>query len=129
MFAVAVRPADFGSYFLATLLTNFVLALFYYVATKCVYRELPSGRPVLFFALSVLCWGCGVYFYLTAVTDWLQPPAVSRDRNQECILLGFFDAHDCWHFVSAFALFFSFLMVMSLDDRQEDRPRNTLRTF
>ena len=37
-------------------------------------------------------------------------PAVSREGNKDCILMGFYDAHDVWHFLSAISLFFSFLV-------------------
>ena len=37
-------------------------------------------------------------------------PAESREKNRECVLLDFFDDHDIWHFLSATALFFSFLV-------------------
>ena len=43
-----------------------------------------------------------LYFQLT--------PAVSREGNKDCILMGFYDAHDVWHFLSAISLFFSFLV-------------------
>ena len=111
------------------MIANFILALFYYVTTKVIYREIPSIRPVIYFLLSVVFWVCGMVFYTRAITNWLKPPAVSRNGNEECILLGFFDAHDIWHFVSAFALFFSFLMLMTLDDSQEGQIRTELRVF
>ena len=62
-------------------------------------------------------------------TNWLQPPAVSRDGNRDCIILDFFDWHDLWHFTSAFGLFFSFLMLMTLDDNQEGTTRDKLGVF
>ena len=37
-------------------------------------------------------------------------PAESRHLNRPCSLMGFYDDHDIWHFLSAFALFFSFLV-------------------
>ena len=37
-------------------------------------------------------------------------PAESRELNKECALLGFYDNHDIWHFLTAFGLFFSFLV-------------------
>lgn len=37
-------------------------------------------------------------------------PAESRELNQKCIILGFYDNHDVWHFLSATAMFFSFLV-------------------
>ena len=48
---------------------------------------------------------CPYYFQLT--------PAVSREGNKDCILMGFYDAHDVWHFLSAISLFFSFLVSFS----------------
>ena len=58
-----IRPADFGTFFLMILLVNFILLLFYYAITKCIYSERPSIRPLLFLILSLIFWGCGVYFY------------------------------------------------------------------
>ena len=46
------------------LITNFLLYLFYYAITKCVYGERPSFRPLGFFILSLIFWGVGVYGYL-----------------------------------------------------------------
>ena len=69
------------------------------------------------------------YLLTQAATDWLQPPAVSRDGNRDCIMLNFFDSHDLWHFMSAFGLFFSFVMLMTLDDNQEGTSRDRLRVF
>ena len=148
LYAVIVQPLDFGTYFLAVLVTNFLLQLIYYAITKCIYCERPSLRPLVFVCLAVVFWIIGVYFYSRvwstlchtlahslkhtlsqAVTNWLESPAVSRDGNEDCLILGFFDSHDMWHFVSAFALFFSFLMLMTLDDRQEGTLRTKLRVF
>ena len=39
-------------------------------------------------------------------------PAESRELNKECALLGFYDNHDIWHFLAAFAMFFSFLVSL-----------------
>ena len=65
---------------------------------------------------------------LQAATNWLESPAVSRDGNNECVAV-FYDTHDFWHFSSALALFFSFLMLMSLDDDTEGTLRTDLRVF
>ena len=139
--AIVWRPLDFSTYFLGVVIVNFLLALSYYVIAKCIYKERPSCReipslkafqtirPVVYFLLSLAFWGCGIAFYTQSVTNWLMSPADSRNRNKECILLGFYDSHDIWHFASAFALFFSVLMVMSLDDGQEFDVRTKLRVF
>ena len=39
-----------------------------------------------------------------------KPPAESRAMNQECSLFGFYDKHDIWHMLSAFGMFFTFLV-------------------
>ena len=37
-------------------------------------------------------------------------PAESREFNKKCTLLGFYDNHDLWHFLSACGMFFAFLV-------------------
>ena len=41
-------------------------------------------------------------------------PAESREFNKECTLLDFFDNHDIWHFLSAFGMFFAFMVSNSI---------------
>ena len=67
--------------------------------------------------------------HLQELTNWAKSPSASREGNRDCVLLGFYDAHDLWHFASSFALAFSFLILLSLDDRQQGRPRDALRVF
>ena len=51
-------------------------------------------------------------FFAIETTDKSKSPEKSRDLNQECILLAFFDWHDVWHFCSSFGLFMAALMVI-----------------
>ena len=51
-------------------------------------------------------------FFAKETTDKSKSPEKSRDLNQECILLTFFDWHDVWHFCSSFGLFMAALMVI-----------------
>ena len=55
-------------------------------------------------------------------------PALSRNMNQTCVL-GIFDKHDLWHFLSAAALFFYFLLLLVIDDGIFDKPRNEIYIF
>ncbi len=61
--------------------------------------------------------------------DWAASAAVSRDYNKECILFGFYDAHDLWHLFSGFAAFFSTMQLMTMDDELEIWPRDKIMTF
>ena len=69
------------------------------------------------------------FFLLQNVTDTSVSPALSRDNNQECMAFGFYDSHDLWHFMSAFALYFSFILLLTLDEGQEGIPRTEIMTF
>ena len=41
-------------------------------------------------------------------------PSQSRDMNKACLLDSFYDYHDLWHFLSAIAMFLSFLVTTLL---------------
>ena len=51
-------------------------------------------------------------FFAKETTDKSKSPEKSRDLNQECIFLAFFDWHDVWHIFSSFGLFMAALMVI-----------------
>lgn len=51
-------------------------------------------------------------FIAKETTDKSKSPEKSRDLNQECIFLAFFDWHDVWHIFSSFGLFMAALMVI-----------------
>ena len=63
------------------------------------------------------------------MTDTSVSPALSRDKNKECLAFGFYDSHDLWHFMSSFALFFSFAILLALDESQEGKLRSEIKTF
>ena len=52
------------------------------------------------------------FFFAKETTDKSKSPEKSRDLNQECIFLAFFDWHDVWHIFSSFGLFMAALMVI-----------------
>jgi hypothetical protein len=55
--------------------------------------------------------------------------ALSRDSNKECILFGFYDTHDTWHFLSALWLFFSAVLILTLDDNLDHVLRSKISSF
>ncbi|KAH0821568.1 hypothetical protein GEV33_001223 [Tenebrio molitor] len=49
-------------------------------------------------------WATSAVFFLDNATLWTVTPAESRQWNQECIVMNFYDKHDVWHLLSAPAL-------------------------
>ena len=82
------------------------------------------GHPVFVFEYHLL-----FDLYVQHVTDWSVTPAKSRELNRPCVLLNFYDTHDCWHFLSALSLFLSFAILLRLDDDLERSPRNAIAVF
>lgn len=37
---------------------------------------------------------------------------MSRETNEHCLLLDFYDSHDIWHFLSALSLFLGFMVSL-----------------
>ena len=57
--------------------------------------------------------GLALWIFLAKeTTDKSKSPEKSRDLNQECMFLAFFDWHDMWHIFSSFGLFMAALMVI-----------------
>ena len=49
-------------------------------------------------------------FQLNFHCPFQRTPAESRQLNKDCILLDFYDNHDIWHFLSASAMFCTFMV-------------------
>ena len=60
----------------------------------------------------VILFSALIIFEALPTTDKAETPEKSRNKNKECILLGFFDYHDLWHILSSFALLMGAHLVM-----------------
>ena len=68
-----------------------------------------------------------VVFKALPTTDKANTPENSRNKNKECIWLGFFDYHDIWHILSSFALLMGAHLLMYAsytDDRSESQDND-----
>ena len=75
---------------------------------------------VAYFVAIGILWGfAGWIFHKKATTDKSLTPEKSRDYNQECIILNFFDAHDLWHILSSHALLMSAYVVMFMSHKED----------
>ena len=84
-----------------------------YAESKC--RVIIQGAYIL--SMTIL-WGFAVWFFdKKATTDKSLTPEKSRDYNQECKILNFFDAHDLWHILSSHALLMLAYVVMFISHK------------
>ncbi|XP_063167119.1 SID1 transmembrane family member 2 isoform X4 [Candoia aspera] len=128
-YGLIMRPNDFASYLLAIGICNLLLYFAFYIIMK-----LRSGERLLLISLlCIICtsvvWGFALFFFFQGLSTWQKTPAESREHNRECILLGFFDDHDVWHFLSSIAMFGSFLVLLTLDDDLNCVQRDKIYVF
>ncbi|XP_071441982.1 SID1 transmembrane family member 1-like [Hetaerina americana] len=120
---------DFASYLLSIFMANLILYLLFYIVMKLCSRERILLQPSLYILLSFAAWIAALYFFVHKSISWKLTPAQSRTYNQPCLILNFFDNHDVWHFLSAASMFFSFMVLLTLDDDLIHTPRDAIPVF
>lgn len=128
-YGLIVRPNDFASYLLAIGICNLLLYFAFYIIMKLRSGERILPAPLLCIVCTSVVWGFALFFFFQGLSTWQKTPAESREHNRECILLGFFDDHDIWHFLSSIAMFGSFLVLLYLDDDLDDVERDKIYVF
>ncbi|XP_058919851.1 SID1 transmembrane family member 1 isoform X1 [Kogia breviceps] len=129
LFGLIYRPRDFASYMLGIFICNLLLYLAFYIIMKLRSSEKILLIPLFCIIATAVVWAAALYFFFQNLSSWEGTPAESREKNRECILLDFFDDHDIWHFLSATALFFSFLVLLTLDDDLDVVRRDQIPVF
>ncbi|XP_071070918.1 SID1 transmembrane family member 1 isoform X3 [Dasypus novemcinctus] len=129
LFGLIYRPRDFASYMLGIFICNLLLYLAFYIIMKLRSSEKVLPVPLFCIIATAVVWSAALYFFFQNLSSWEGTPAESREKNRECILLDFFDDHDIWHFLSATALFFSFLVLLTLDDDLDVIRRDQIPVF
>ena len=93
---------------------------------NCTLLELFQGFYI-FVTVGVFAGAYGVFLGL-ATTKKTASPEDSRDRNKECAILGFFDWHDLWHFLSSFALLMGAFVIMFMSaEPKNGKTEKTVR--
>ncbi|XP_051465018.1 SID1 transmembrane family member 1 isoform X3 [Apus apus] len=129
IFGLVYRPRDFASYILGIFICNLLLYLAFYIIMKLRSSEKLLPIPLFCIMATAVVWAAALYFFFQTLSSWEETPAESREKNRPCILMGFFDDHDVWHFLSAAALFFSFLVLLTLDDDLDTVRRDKIPVF
>ena len=96
----------------------------------------PSLATILVRWLSFLLFGAALVLAVVAAAFYAAKhqsrnlsPAESREKNQECRFLQFYDNHDMWHFFSSLALFLALLGLLTIDDDLLYVPMDTIKVF
>ncbi|XP_068127008.1 SID1 transmembrane family member 1 isoform X2 [Hyperolius riggenbachi] len=129
IFGLVYRPRDFASYLLGIFICNLLLYLAFYIIMKLRSAERIRPLPLFCIIATAGVWAAALYFFFQNLSSWEETPAQSREKNRECILMHFFDDHDIWHFLSATAMFFSFLVLLTLDDDLDEVRRDKIPVF
>jgi len=115
--------------------------LCYYMVRKIIEifknPEGPEGRlrwamrffTFIFFLLAITLGAIAMLFYTKRHQSRNSTPPESRDKNELCNVLDFFDNHDMWHFFSATALFLSFIFLLTIDDDLLLTEREKIEVF
>ena len=105
---------------LAEILTQ---ALIWEKLFKCESGKLLGKGTLqdLFISLTLIISvaAVGVFTKLPTTNQTLSPEN-SRDKNQECVIFGFFDWHGLGHFLSSFALLMGAFVVMFISSELEN---------
>jgi hypothetical protein len=128
-FGVIRMDQDFASHLLIIFMANLFIYTNFYIIMKITHREKIFWQSWVYIALSIVFWGLALTVFIHGSTSWQTSPAESRTRNRECMLLRFYDTHDIWHFLSAASMFFSFMILLTLDDGLINTPRHKIAVF
>lgn len=129
LYGLFTRPQNFASYLLAIFIVNLLMYVAFYIIMKIRSGEKILPLPLLYIVMSIITWTAALYFFLQRTTTWELTPAQSRVYNQRCLILNFYDVHDIWHFLSAASMFFSFMILLTLDDDLVHTSRDKIAVF
>ena len=111
----AIFKLHFSTFLLALIFINIFIVLNHYLFYKYKQGE-KIGKKNIFFFISTICLMItSIYFFELPYTNKFLTPAESLALNRPCILFGYFDTHDVWHFLSAFGIFFMLLTTWYID--------------
>ncbi|XP_072386830.1 SID1 transmembrane family member 1-like isoform X1 [Diabrotica undecimpunctata] len=116
IFAIYKLPKNFPVFLLAIFMANTLLYFVFYIVMKYINKESVRVLTWIFLILSTLCAISAMWFFLHKAISWKKTAAQSRQFNVECKLFHFYDSHDIWHFLSATGMFFTFMVLLTLDD-------------
>ena len=72
---------------------------------------------VSFYVLVMIAWSFAFWFFKKENPSKKEiEPWISRERNKDCFVGGYFDGHDVWHICSSFGIFLTCIRVVHLSN-------------
>jgi len=125
----------FATILLFTIVSITIICTSSYIFSKCCYKEFYGEKKKLFVFPAIcfaLCIGFGCaagYFFQKTSYDSDDSPAASRSKNELCIFMQFYDAHDMWHMLSSISLFVGYMGLLTIDDGLAKTPIEEIHVF
>mmetsp|Transcript_10077 Transcript_10077/g.31951 ORF Transcript_10077/g.31951 Transcript_10077/m.31951 type:complete len:469 (+) Transcript_10077:84-1490(+) len=119
----------FSNYLLGLITLDGILYLAIYIGNKYKHGEHVVLRAKLCFIAWLIIAPLAIYFFEIPVTNKNLTPAESDALNKPCVLFHYFDYHDIWHSLSAFATMILALGVFWVDDDLANTPHNKILLF
>nr|CAD7571328.1 unnamed protein product [Timema californicum] len=116
VYGLLYHLGDFATHLLMIFMANLMLYCIFYIVMKLCNHERILPQPLIYIILAFTTWVAALYFFLNKSISWVLTPAQSRAYNHPCEILDFYDKHDIWHFLSSASMFFSFMVLLTLDD-------------
>lgn len=101
----------------------------YYIIQKYRHGEHVRFYVWVMLVVMFLTDAFAIYVFEIPVTNKMLTPRQSLELNKPCVLLGFFDYHDIWHFLSAIGVVMFFFVVYLLDTDIDYVDRKTIKVF
>ncbi|CAG7817517.1 unnamed protein product [Allacma fusca] len=127
-----MTETDFATQVLAMLIVNFVGYTGYYAVMKYIHNEYEGRvwlQTLVYGILAIVLWVFSLNYFRQSSTSWDKSPAKSKVQNRDCFFINFYDEHDMWHFLSAGAMFCSFMVLFTLDDDLIFTPQTRIPVF
>lgn len=94
---------------------NLCIYFVFYLICKLINREHITRAIKILIAIDIISLVLSLYFYYNTNYNTFISIEDSNKLNKECILFGYFDDHDMWHFLSSISLFIFIIIILFID--------------
>lgn len=119
----------FTDWFLTLFIMNMTIYFVYYVIQKVLHHEHIMWYIWILIFMNVICLGSALVFYTRAISNKFLSHHESDELNAPCVLFGYFDYHDIWHFLSAIGLYLFANTLYFIDNDLMETPRSSFPVF